>query len=237
MEVTGREILALHGNLGHPSDWDALQLPGLRAVDLWNWTELSFFEFAHELATTLAKGMDRPILAGYSLGGRLALYAMAIHPERWGGAIIASAHPGLPRIEDRLARRTSDAIWAKRARDLSWDEFLSLWDEQPVFGGDRGNGSRGELESKRSSIALAFETWSLGRQENLRSALRRFQAPVLWITGEYDEKFSALGDEMRDVLPGMTREVLTGFGHRVLGAPMGRLVRSWLSATDFSRRA
>ncbi|MEM9018577.1 MAG: hypothetical protein AAGC68_16320, partial [Verrucomicrobiota bacterium] len=117
-----RPILALHGNLGSPSHWEALDLPEMRAVSIWEHAEKDFFEMAHYLATDGSSGMESPILAGYSLGGRLALHALAIHPDRWSGAVIASAHPGLECVEDRLARRSSDQVWAARARDGSWDE-------------------------------------------------------------------------------------------------------------------
>lgn len=232
MEVDPPEILALHGNVGSAKDWSSLELSTLTAIDLWDWSELSFFEFAHELSTSLSRGMERPILAGYSLGGRLALYAMAIHPERWGGAIIASSHPGLRCVEDRLARVSSDAIWAKRARELPWVEFLSAWNQQPVLAGENVGEGQLDLEAARDSIAMAFETWSLGRQEDLRSSLRRFHPPVLWITGEQDLKFSSLAEEMEDVFPSLTRRVIPGVGHRVLGSELGQEIRRWLSATQ-----
>ena len=40
-------FLALHGNLGSTGDWESLGLPGLQAVDLWDHSALSYFEFAH----------------------------------------------------------------------------------------------------------------------------------------------------------------------------------------------
>lgn len=210
------EIAALHGNLGSCQDWDALGLPGLRSIDLWEHSASSYFEFAHELATDLTSGMEAPILAGYSLGGRLALYAMAIHPERWSGAVIVSAHPGLCCVEDRLARRVSDEIWADRARTLPWHDFLEKWDTQSVLADSRPPGDRSGLEAQRESIALAFETWTLGRQEDLRKSLRQFHAPVLWVTGEQDEKFTALGNEMSEVFDNFERFVVPDCGHRVL---------------------
>lgn len=210
------EIAALHGNLGSTQDWDALAIPGMRSIDLWDHSALSYFEFAHHLATDLTSGMEKPILAGYSLGGRLSLYAMAIHPERWAGAVIISAHPGLCSEEDRLARRGSDEIWAERARDLPWNEFLEKWDSQSVLAGSKPEESRSGLEEQRASIALAFETWSLGRQEDLRKSLRQFHAPVLWVTGERDEKFTALGAEMSAVFDGFEHCIIEDCGHRVL---------------------
>lgn len=223
-------ILALHGNLGSAREWSAVGLPGLTAVDLWDFVELDFFEMAHRLATDLSGGMARPVLAGYSLGGRLALHAMAIHPERWGGAVILAAHPGLCCGDERLARRRSDRIWAEKARALPWDDFLVEWNRQDVFAGSPPSEGQAELESKRGEIALAFETWTLGRQEDLRSQLRRFHAPVLWITGAGDPKFSALGAEMAEVFPRFQHHILPGAGHRVLGPGVQDPVLAWLSS-------
>jgi 2-succinyl-6-hydroxy-2,4-cyclohexadiene-1-carboxylate synthase len=209
-------ILALHGNLGCAADWETLALPDLHAVDLWEHSALSYFEFAHELATTLSSGLVLPVLAGYSLGGRLALYAMAMHPERWAGAVIVSAHPGLCCVEDRLARRVSDELWARDARTLAWPDFLVKWNGQPVFGGAAPTAASLALEPRREAIALAFETWTLGRQDDLRRNLRSFHAPVLWITGEKDEKFSALAAEMGEIFTDFHHEVIPEGGHRLL---------------------
>ncbi len=218
MNGSNAALLALHGNLGSAEDWNIMPSSGIRTVDLWKHSALSYCEFARELATSLSAGLERPVLAGYSLGGRLALHAMAIHPERWGGAVLLSAHPGLRCVEDRLARRVSDELWAGHAREMPWSAFLQKWNQQAVFGsGDSSpTPSQTALESRREAIALAFETWSLGRQDDLRPALRSFHAPVLWITGEKDEKFTRLAAEMAEVFPDFQHVILPGCGHRVL---------------------
>lgn len=224
------DILALHGNLGSADDWEPWKFSGLRAINLWQHSDLDFFEMAHLIATELSAGMERPVLAGYSLGGRLALHAMAIHPERWAGAIILSAHSGLECVEDRLARRVSDEIWARKAREMEWSEFLADWNRQGVLSHSPVPSTQLALEGEREGIALAFETWSLGRQENLRSQLRRFHAPVLWITGERDEKFTSLASGMGDVFPDFQHCILRGLGHRVLGEDSASFSLDWLSS-------
>ncbi len=205
-------ILALHGNLGSVSDWESLGIPCLQAIDLWRHSHLTFTDFAEELS----KADQRPVLVGYSLGGRLALHAMAAHPGKWGGAIIVSSHPGLPGIEDRMARRTSDAIWAKRVRELPWSEFVELWNAQAVLAGGRVPTGQASLESKREAIALAFENWSLGVQDDLRPRLSSFSSPVLWITGERDPRFSEIGRAMAEIFPDFRHTIVPECGHRVL---------------------
>ena len=218
-------FLALHGNLGSTGDWESLGLPGLQAVDLWDHSALSYFEFAHELATSLSAGQGNPVLAGYSLGGRLALYAMAIHPERWSGAVIVSAHPGLCCVEYRLARRVSDELWARDARTLAWPDLVDKWNAQSVLAGGAATSAQLALESRREAIALAFETWTLGRQDDLRRSLRSFHAPVLWITGGQDEKFTRLAAEMGEVFTDFHHEVIPDGGHRLLAERQHEVAR------------
>lgn len=215
-------FLALHGNLGSTSDWERVDVAGLTAVDLWEHAEKNFHEFAEHLAGPLSAGLEKPILAGYSLGGRLALHALAAFPERWGGAMILAAHPGLCCVEDRLARCTSDSIWARWARELPWEEFLDRWNAQPVFGEPAGDLLRRQrdLEPRREAVAAAFETWSLGRQEDLRASLGRFSGPVIWLTGEWDGRFTRLGAEMASSCQAIRHVIVPEIDHRVLeGCP------------------
>lgn len=213
-------ILALHGNLGTTADWELPGCPNLHPIDLWNHVDLDFNDFAAALAGPLSRGLEKPVLAGYSLGGRLALHALAAFPDRWSGAVIVSAHPGLCCVEDRVARRTSDAIWAERARTMAWGAFLDQWNAQPLFGqvSPALRARQIELESRREAVATAFENWSLGRQEDLRRRLGRFTGPVVWITGENDARFTLLGVEVAVLFPDFRHVVVPGAGHRLLEA-------------------
>lgn len=221
-------ILALHGNLGTTADWELPGCPNIHPIDLWDYVDLDFNDFAAALAGPLSSGLEKPVLAGYSLGGRLALHSLADHPDHWSGAVIVSAHPGLCCVEDRLARRASDAIWAERARTMEWGAFLLQWNAQPLFGGVSPVllARQSALETRREAIARAFETWSLGRQEDLRRRLGRFAGPVVWITGENDHRFTRLGVEMAAVFPDFHHVVVPGAGHRVLEDGAEEVIRA-----------
>lgn len=225
---TSPAILALHGNLGTPGDWALPGHPDIHAIDLWDHVDLDIHDFAAALAGPLCAGLEKPVLAGYSLGGRLALHTLAAFPDHWSGAVIISAHPGLCCVEDRLARRTSDAIWADRARTMDWESFLDQWNAQSLFGevSPELRARQAALEPRREAIATAFETWSLGRQEDLRSRLGRFTGPVVWITGERDVRFTRLGAEMATVFPDFRHVVVPGAGHRVLEEGTEAVIRA-----------
>lgn len=230
--MTPPSILALHGNLGQPSDWEGLGLEGVLAPELWQFSSTSFEEFSHTLYEDLTRDLQRPLLVGYSLGGRLALHSMALNPEHWAGAVLLSTHPGLTSPAERTARLASDTAWAQKARQGSWKEFLELWNRQPIFSklgakdpieSPRWTLTQLGLEPRRHTIADAFVNWSLGNQEDMRHRLRHFRAPVLWITGAADTKFTTLGASMAGIFPRFHHEVIAGCGHRLLQEAPSRL--------------
>lgn len=115
-----------------------------------------------------------------------------------------------------MARRISDEVWASRVREMDWSEFLAAWDSQGVLSGAASPTNRQSLESRSMEIALAFENWSLGKQEDLRPRIEKLTKPILWVTGEKDEKFTALGAEMTELNSCITHKIVPDCGHRVL---------------------
>lgn len=172
-------IVVLHGNLGSPEDWLELETISGLQLDKRNLWELGALEFAHG-----------DILLGYSLGGRLALQAAVADPTKFAAVIVISAHPGLATESDRQARLQTDANWSSLALNLPWPEFLRRWDAQEVLGPNQKD--RMHLEKWRLAIAEGFMKWSLGRQADLRPALKSLRCPLVWITGANDAKFTNL---------------------------------------------
>lgn len=223
-------LVALHGNVGSPLDWDALDLPDLDALNLWSHSGASMNAFADDLAKRRG-GKDRTILLGYSLGGRLALTALCQHPTAFAGAVIVAAHPGLVTDETRQIRRDSDAVWAQRARELPWAEFLAQWNAQSVFG-SRPAPDRSDLEPFRSGIADAFLHWSLGCQPDLRNALEKIQIPILWLTGENDHPYTSLAHNTMQRLARGQHRIIPDAGHRLLSDAPGIVrqeIQEWLA--------
>ncbi len=68
-------------------------------------------------------GVERPVIAGYSMGGRLALYLALRHPDRCAGLFLESASPGLEDAGERAARRAADGEMATRLED-DFEGFL-----------------------------------------------------------------------------------------------------------------
>lgn len=199
-------IVALHGFLGRPSDWDFLPYDNVMAVDLFK--ENSLHDFSNQ---TIEGG----ILLGYSLGARLALHALIDSPQKWRAGIIVSGHPGLETDLQRQERLLADEVWAKRFETESWKELMDSWNSQPVLATSTTSPVRNESDFSRKQLAKALRKWSLGRQENLREQVEALDIPILWIAGENDSKFAAIARSMSLKHPKSTVWIAKETGHRV----------------------
>lgn len=226
-------IYALHGAVGHADDWKFLSSglvsngAGERVsrVDLWRYLMCcpqSLREFASAFnKEVLAQqsrqknAEDKPVLLGYSMGGRLALHVLLDSPDIWGGVIIVSAHTGIPESE-RPARLAMDAEWAAKALKGDWPEFLNQWNAQGVLDTDVMP-NRLNLEQRRQPVARSFMDWSLGNQEDLLPMLKSAETccPILWVVGENDQKFTKVAREVAREMPSVQLEIVADAGHRV----------------------
>ena len=95
----------------------------------------------------------RPVvLAGYSMGGRIALHAALAPGAPVARLVLVAASPGLADPAERAARRRSDDALARPHRGRSGvDAFVREWAAQPLFAGM----PRGRRPSRPTPIAAA----------------------------------------------------------------------------------
>jgi 2-succinyl-6-hydroxy-2,4-cyclohexadiene-1-carboxylate synthase len=205
-------IVALPGFLGHPRDWDFLPADGLEvdSRSYFDGPEVPPIEqFADSLAAEL--GPD-DMLLGYSMGGRLALEALA-RGARVARALIVSAGLGVEGEEAREGRRAADEAWAHRFEHEPWDEVLAAWNGQPLFGGHAM--IRNEREYDRHALAAVLRRWSPAVQQPLAARLAAIDTPIVWLAGERDPKYVAEGRRAVSLLPNAELRIIPGAGHRL----------------------
>lgn len=213
-------IWALHGNLGSPADWEAVQnqMRGslFERVNLWSDTVLPFSSWVTRF-NSLADALDpHPVLLGYSLGARLAMHAVLAPNASWKAAIFVSGHPGLQHEADCTRRLFKDIAWADRLRSGDIDRFLEDWNAQMVLSTSPVSEQQKDIARVYSErIADAFEAWSLGRQRDLRPALAACEIPQLWVVGGKDESFRTLASDAVEAIPSARLHVIPDSGHRV----------------------
>ena len=130
------------------------------------------------------------------------MHALCAYPELFSGAILVSAHSGMPEnaLEERAARKASDEAWARRFESAeTWEPLLGDWNAQGVFAGGSSL-NRAESRYDRAVLAGQLRKWSLGRQGDLLPRLAEVSAPILWIAGEQDLKFAHLARKTQEAL-------------------------------------
>ena len=225
--------------MGQAGDWNSFSKTiaesggTCRGVELWRFLEcegISLMDWAAAFNSEVrAAGESENFLVGYSMGGRLALHALLDDPGLWTKAVIVSAHPGLLDEREKLERMAGDAEWAGLALTSDWSQLLQKWDAQSVLHGKGAEqpDPRMRLVNRRRAIARSFMEWSLGKQEDLRARFSEIACPLLWLTGERDEKFTALAREAVPLLEHGQHEVMPSVGHRL----------PWEAADKFAKSA
>ena len=210
-------VVALHGFLGLPSDWDRISAlyPGVwSSVDLWAWLrDAGPRSTAEDFAKYLAEFARGALLVGYSMGGRLAMGAFARAPESFAGAAFVSCRPGLADAEERLDRARADERWAARFEsEEPWESVTRAWHQQTVFVGTQAPDRR-ERDFDRALLAAALRQWGVAGQRDWRAELAAAPRPSLWISGERDRKYDDLMAAVA-VGPAQRHVSLVGAGHR-----------------------
>lgn len=191
--ISMRTIFALSGFLGLPKDWN------------------SFPQFTPitELNTPLT---PQSILLGYSMGGRRVLQHLIQYPNHYHSAIIISAHPGLQTEKERELRAEQNQKWAAKFLSDPWENLMHEWNTQAIF---TDVPDRQEHHYSRKCLSDHLLKYSLAKQPNLRLQIADLSIPILWITGERDEKFTQLAESVHLQNPRSKKIIAPEAGHRV----------------------
>lgn len=213
------------------TDW-TIEAPELGESRDWN-SEVVRLERCSETAS---------VLAGYSMGARLAL-AVALQrlqaTRPLGGLILISGSPGPANEQERSLRRVWVETWSRRLRELPMRQFLEAWYAQSLFA-DETAALIAELiceklERNRSSAADILQRFSLAEQPNYRDALHQLNVPVLVIAGERDLKYRRIAEDMADRISDCQLHVLPGAGHlphRSHSQPCSAVIRRFLNHVE-----
>jgi 2-succinyl-6-hydroxy-2,4-cyclohexadiene-1-carboxylate synthase len=180
--------------------------------------------FAAVRDDVLALAPARFALAGYSMGGRIAL-DLALHaPRRVSRLILVGASPGLADAQERRARRAADEALADRIEEEGIEAFAVRWSSSPLFAGQRPDvavaAHAERLRQDPAGLAAALRGLGTGVMEPLWQRLPELTMPVSLVVGERDAKFSALAERMAAAIPSAELHVVAGAGHAVpLEAP------------------
>jgi 2-succinyl-6-hydroxy-2,4-cyclohexadiene-1-carboxylate synthase len=221
-------IVLLHGFGATRRGWDAVVqcLDGQRyrplALDLPGHGEATALqpvtvEACTEWVQTLSPA--RFALAGYSMGGRIALRVALADPDRVSRLVLVSTTAGIEDDEARDARRDADAALAERLTAEPFERFVQSWRAQPLFADDPPEVNEAAREDQRrndpSGLAAALRGIGAGALKPVWDRLDELQMPATVLVGERDTRYRQIGERLARELPRGELCVAAG-GHTLL---------------------
>jgi 2-succinyl-6-hydroxy-2,4-cyclohexadiene-1-carboxylate synthase len=167
---------------------------------------------------------ERFALAGYSMGGRLALHAALAIPGRVERLLLIGTSPGIADLEEREQRRRSDERLAAEIERSSIEQFALRWATTAVLADQpadvREAAHHDRLRSTPSGLARALRGLGTGALPSLWGRLGDLEMRVTLVVGERDRKFIEIAGRMARRIPDCRVVIVPGAGHAVhLEAP------------------
>ncbi len=224
-------IVALHGFLGSPKDWDSVKTS-------WGADLLCPFLPGHGLEPILGTDFESCVeqfvervlhqhpglhftLVGYSMGGRIALYIALKFPALVKRLILISSSPGIIDPVEKNNRLLHDLSIAKELEDMPYDFFLDVWYSQPIFKSLKEHPAFSDVLKRRMDndpmqLAKAIRFLSVGNQPSLWHDLYKLECPTLLLTGDKDTKYHGLAKNMAETTQAIYWKEIQNAGHALL---------------------
>lgn len=226
-------LILLHGFLGSSRDWKLLQqelpediriitpdLPGFGTnkapAGEKHYSLRGYMDCVLEVINSLS---EKPVICGYSMGGRVALGLCKQYPELLKGVVIISSGAGIENEEERRKRRETDERLIRLAETMQPENFLTFWYNQELFSTlplftDMKQFIAGRKENYYlPGIAASLRFFGQGVMPYLGSSEEKIKLPALLIAGEKDIKYTASMQELKNVFATAEYKEVQGVSH------------------------
>ncbi|HEX3278456.1 MAG TPA: alpha/beta fold hydrolase [Thermoleophilaceae bacterium] len=206
-------ILFIPGFMQPASAWapvaDRLDEPTVLLAHRQHWFEGRLAE--------IAEAGEGAILAGYSLGGRLALRAALREPDRYAGLVTVGATAGIEDPVIRAARAEADDRLASWVEAAPIEDVVAIWERQPLFADQSEqlieDQRAGRLAQDPTELARLLRSAGQGVLEPVWHELLTLDLPVLAIAGARDEGYSSAAQKIAATAPHGRAQIVADAGH------------------------
>jgi len=166
-------------------------------------------------------GVERSHVAGYSMGGRLALHVATRRPDRVLSLLTIGAHAGLDESA-REGRRHGDEALAERIERDGVEAFVDYWGALPLFAGleRRGPAYVAQVRAERlhnhaAGLACSLRGMGAGVMEPLWDDLGGLSMPCTFVAGQLDHGYVASARRLAASVAHGRAEIVQRAGHSV----------------------
>lgn len=238
--AAGTTFVLLHGFAQTPRSWDAVAdalraggaevlVPDLYAcVSPFSMDEAcAFLEKAVRLAA--CEKAHGPVVAGYSMGGRIALETLArVHDLPVAALVLEGAGLGPADGAAREAFRVRGERWARELREGGVDAFMDRWEALPLFATQRRlpASSRACVRADRvahgaEELAASCERAGQHCQASEDASLAALAhaaargVRIVYVHGRSDGKYGGVAQRVARRVPAARVVGVAGAGHNV----------------------
>lgn len=169
------------------------------------------------VADVLDAAPDRFALAGYSMGGRIALHVGLTAPERITRLVLLAATAGIDDERECAVRRIADEALAARMELDPIEDVARGWMAQPVFAGTppeaMASWRADILRNDPAALAMALRGLGQTAAPPAWDRLGELPMPTRVLAGDRDPKYVAIGERLAAALPRGDLHVVPGVGH------------------------
>jgi 2-succinyl-6-hydroxy-2,4-cyclohexadiene-1-carboxylate synthase len=251
-------LLLLHGWMGNCEDYRqvieslrsrfyciAIDLPGHGKTEVIGGDiGYSFINTAMGIIQLLdSLAIDCTSIAGYSFGGRLALYLTLEFSNRFEKVMLESTSAGLATEIDRQTRIIQDWQIIDRLETDNFADFVSDWYGQSLFIGidkypDFDNLIQRRIETNQpDNLIKSLEYAGLGMQSYLGNRLKSHTKPISLIVGELDRKFVRINRQIAQECQATSLKIIPNCSHNIHFQQPQAWIDLWVQKPDFSEKS
>lgn len=165
--------------------------------------------------------IEKVHLVGYSMGGRLAIAFALKYPNRLKSLILESASAGISTKKEKLKRQENDEKLALKIEQEGLEAFIDYWEKTPIFKPlestlsfpDKLRLRTERMSHKSNGLSSSLRMMGTGSQPYYMNKLVRIKIPTLILTGEKDDKFCKIGEEISNHIEKSEHVIVKNSGH------------------------
>lgn len=157
---------------------------------------------------------------GYSMGGRLLVALAEAAPERLLSLTLEGASPGIVDPQARSARRAQDEVLARLLLAEGLPAFVQRWEDLPLFATQKrlpaavqARQRELRLAQRPEGLAASLRGAGQGLEPPRWERLGTCPVPVLFVAGEEDARYRAVGQAVLEAVPDGRLATIPGCGH------------------------